>query len=63
VPPLREHAQDIPDLAAHFIGRFKNELDSKIESVSASAIDTLTRYGWPGNVRELKERHRARAYP
>jgi DNA-binding NtrC family response regulator len=56
LPPLRERAGDIPELARHLlsgIGRADQEL-------SPRSIDRLARYEWPGNVRELEnELHRA----
>jgi len=54
VPPLRARASDIPLLAAHFIARLKDELDSKMHTVSGPALDIMQRYDWPGNVRELR---------
>ncbi len=49
VPPLREHLDDIPALAAAFLGRRHPGI-----TLSAQALATLSRYSWPGNVRELE---------
>jgi DNA-binding NtrC family response regulator len=49
VPPLRERKDDIPILAAHFLGQGGRGLDLAPEAVRA-----LQRYDWPGNVRELE---------
>jgi DNA-binding NtrC family response regulator len=50
VPPLRERAEDIPVLAAHFLsltGRTGVE-------ISAESREKLIAHPWPGNVRELR---------
>jgi psp operon transcriptional activator len=55
VPPLRERAEDIPLLAAHFARGMTRELGREVfQGFTASALARLTAYGWPGNVRELK---------
>ncbi len=53
LPPLRERAEDVPDLARHFLDRaIKDGLPRK--DLSAEAIRALQSYRWPGNVRELE---------
>lgn len=53
LPPLRERAEDIPDLVRHFLNRAEQEgLPHK--SMSKDALEALQRYRWPGNVRELE---------
>jgi formate hydrogenlyase transcriptional activator len=54
VPPLRERAEDIPLLVAHFVRRFAERQGKKIENVPDDVIATLQRQSWPGNVRELQ---------
>jgi Nif-specific regulatory protein len=54
VPPLRKRAEDIPELAQHFLQRFISETGRKIRGFTPKAMDLLLRYHWPGNVRELK---------
>ena len=54
VPPLREHVEDVPLLAAHFIARFNQEMKRGVHGVSAPAMELLRAYRWPGNVRELR---------
>jgi DNA-binding NtrC family response regulator len=54
VPPLRERAEDIPDLVRHFLVRFCAEEGKSIRMVSAEALALLGRYRWPGNVRQLE---------
>jgi formate hydrogenlyase transcriptional activator len=54
VPPLRERAEDIPLLIAHFVRRFSERQGKKVESVPDEVIATLKHHSWPGNVRELQ---------
>ena len=64
LPPLRERAEDIPDLARHFFTLVEKEgLPRKI--LDSGAIDRMKRYRWPGNVRELENlvRRLAALYP
>ncbi|MFZ1814421.1 MAG: nitrogen regulation protein NR(I) [Rhizobiaceae bacterium] len=64
LPPLRERAEDVADLARHFLAlAAKDGLDSK--TIDAQGYDLLKRYGWPGNVRELENlvRRLAALYP
>lgn len=55
VPSLKEHPQDIPDLARHLMARLarKSGLPQAPELTPAS-LDALSRYHFPGNVRELE---------
>jgi len=53
LPPLRARRSDIPALATHFLRRFARQMDKRITSISAEAMELLTAYDWPGNVREL----------
>lgn len=54
LPPLRNHLEDLPMLAAHFVDLINSEFGLQIESLSDDAIDSLMAYHWPGNIRELK---------
>jgi two-component system, NtrC family, response regulator AtoC len=54
LPPLREHAEDVPDLVKFFVDAFNVEFKKRITGVSAAAAAMLKTYGWPGNVRELR---------
>ena len=51
VPTLAEHAEDIPQLIAHF-QRSKSAKDRCL--FDSSAIARLQAHNWPGNVRELR---------
>jgi len=54
-PPLREHAQDIPALAAAILARVSraNGLTTT-PRISEEALSQLRGYAFPGNVRELE---------
>jgi DNA-binding NtrC family response regulator len=54
VPPLRERREDIPLLAAHFIGHFSAEMGFAPPPISAAALALLASHSFPGNVRELR---------
>ncbi len=54
VPPLRERAEDVPELVRHFLVRIAAEEGKRIRQVSAEALGELSRHGWPGNVRQLE---------
>ncbi len=54
VPPLRDHAEDIPLLARYFLRQFSETYNKRVGEFSAGALDALMHYPWPGNVRELK---------
>ncbi len=54
LPPLREHPDDIPVMAQHFLNRCASKMGRNIEGFSQEAIEALVRYPWPGNVRELE---------
>ncbi|HMO30245.1 nitrogen regulation protein NR(I) [Enterovirga sp.] len=53
LPPLRERAEDLPDLIRHFMALVEKEgLPRK--QIDSEAMERLKRYRWPGNVRELE---------
>jgi len=54
VPPLRERASDIPQLAMFFLARYSRNLGKRMDGISAAATERLKHYSWPGNVRELQ---------
>ncbi|ARQ03255.1 sigma-54-dependent transcriptional regulator [Pseudorhodoplanes sinuspersici] len=54
VPPLRQHAEDIPDLVRHFLARFCAEEGKTIKTVTGDAMALLRGLRWPGNVRQLE---------
>jgi formate hydrogenlyase transcriptional activator len=54
VPPLRERASDIPQLAMFFLASFARRFGRPVEAISGKSMDRLVRYSWPGNIRELQ---------
>jgi DNA-binding NtrC family response regulator len=54
MPPLRDRAEDIPLLLAHFIRLFSEENGVPALAVEPGALRTLQAYPWPGNIRELR---------
>jgi len=51
---LRDHKEDIPALANHFLERYARESAKPITSITPAAMKKLMDYHWPGNVRELE---------
>src|SRR4051794_40360192 len=54
LPALRERADDIPALVAHFAAQVAAQNGWKAKPFEPDAIRELQRYSWPGNVRELR---------
>ena len=60
IPSLRERLIDVPLLAMHFVNRFQDENEIRIQGFTAAAMQELSQHDWPGNVRELRNLvHRA----
>jgi len=53
LPPLRERAEDIPDLIEHFVKKFCDQ-SAKTLTISPKTTQLLENYAWHGNVRELE---------
>jgi two-component system, NtrC family, nitrogen regulation response regulator GlnG len=64
LPPLRERAVDVPDLARHFFTIAEKE-GMQRKQLDAGALERLKAYHWPGNIRELENliRRLAALYP
>ena len=54
IPPLREYAQDVPDLLRYFVDRLVDEERLPFRRFGVAAQNRLRNYPWPGNMRELK---------
>lgn len=54
VPPLREYAQDVPELLRHYADRLVDEQHLPLRRFGVAAQNRLRNYPWPGNVRELR---------
>lgn len=53
LPPLRERREDIPALAAFFLGRHRQRYRKQLEGFEEAALRVLMHNPWPGNIREL----------
>ena len=53
-PPLQEHPEDIPLIAAHFLQQYSEMYQKPMLDIEPGAIAALQAYSWPGNVRELE---------
>ncbi|MGH9475311.1 MAG: sigma-54-dependent transcriptional regulator [Terriglobales bacterium] len=54
LPPLREHKEDIPELAAFFLARLAAAAGKSITALTPAALAKLMAANWPGNIRELE---------
>jgi two-component system nitrogen regulation response regulator NtrX len=54
VPPLRDRAEDIAQLADHFMTELAREYGRRPKKLDAGAAAGLRSHRWPGNVRELR---------
>jgi two-component system response regulator HydG len=54
LPALRERADDIPLLAAHFLQKYAARMQKDVRVIAPGALAQLLAHPWPGNVRELE---------
>ncbi|MDP3016267.1 MAG: sigma-54 dependent transcriptional regulator, partial [Deltaproteobacteria bacterium] len=54
LPPLRDRKEDIPLLIDHFLKKYSDLNQKKIQDLSKEARTLLSRHPYPGNVRELE---------
>ena len=54
LPPLRERIGDICLLAEHFLTKYLDGSNRRIEGFAPDTLELMQRYNWPGNVRELE---------
>jgi Nif-specific regulatory protein len=54
IPSLRDHTEDIPELARFFLAKFMQANKKHFEGFSQSSIEAMLTYSWPGNIRELE---------
>lgn len=54
LPPLSQRADDLPELARHFLDRTCTRFDIPAKRLTPDAVRVLQAYTWPGNVRELE---------
>jgi DNA-binding NtrC family response regulator len=53
LPPLRDRAEDIPLLVAHFTRKYARP-GEPAKQIAPAAMEVLINHSWPGNVRELE---------
>jgi DNA-binding NtrC family response regulator len=54
IPPLREYAEDVPELLRHYVDRLADTEGLPLRRFSVAAQNRLRNYPWPGNIRELR---------
>jgi transcriptional regulator with PAS, ATPase and Fis domain len=54
LPPLRERADDIPELCRHFLHQIAKREKAAFRHIEPEAVRVLQKYAWPGNIRELQ---------
>jgi two-component system, NtrC family, nitrogen regulation response regulator NtrX len=54
VPPLRDYAEDVPDLLRYYVDRLVDDQHLPLRRFGVAAQNRLRNYPWPGNVGELK---------
>ncbi len=54
LPPLRERPDDIPVLVNHFVQKFSQAMNKRVNRVAPAAMNQLQQQPWLGNVRELE---------
>ena len=53
-PALAEHAEDIPQIATHYLRHYSQLFEKPMQGIEPEAMTMLQSYTWPGNVRELE---------
>jgi len=54
IPPLREYAEDVPELLTYYVDKLVDAEGLTFRRFSVAAQNRLRNYPWPNNVRELK---------
>ncbi len=54
IPPLRDYAEDVPELLAYYVDKLVDSENLPFRRFSVAAQNRLRNYPWPDNVRELK---------
>jgi two-component system nitrogen regulation response regulator NtrX len=53
VPALREHREDIPELATQILSRYIESGEAPLRQFSTAALNCLRNHDWPGNLAQL----------
>ncbi|MDH3532913.1 MAG: sigma 54-interacting transcriptional regulator, partial [Gammaproteobacteria bacterium] len=54
IPPLRDYAEDVPELLAYYVDKLVDAEGLGFRRFSVAAQNRLRNYPWPDNIRELK---------
>ena len=54
IPPLREYAEDVPELLTYYVDKLVDSEGLTFRRFSVAAQNRLRNYPWPDNVHELK---------
>ncbi len=54
IPPLRERAKEIPQIAQFFLSQHAERMKIKKVGISDKVLNLFQSYWWPGNLRELE---------
>ncbi|MDD2855070.1 MAG: sigma 54-interacting transcriptional regulator [Desulfuromonadaceae bacterium] len=54
LPPLRNRAESIPELASYFLEKARKKLNKSIAGIDDKAVKAMQHYPWPGNIREMQ---------
>ena len=61
VPSLREHREDVPELATALLGHLIEVKEVPVRNFSTAALNALRNHDWPGNLHELENAVRSLA--
>ena len=54
LPALRDHKEDLPELANHLLADMSRKHERDVAIVSDEVMKSFQVYNWPGNIRELR---------
>ena len=54
LPPLRSRKEDIPLLVHHFLSKYSEGMNKRVDGITNGAMRALLNHEWHGNVRELE---------
>ena len=54
LPALKDHKEDISELALSFIAHCGRQIGKKVSGLTPECMAVMQSYSWPGNVRELR---------
>ena len=54
IPPLRDYAEDVPELLRYYVDRLVDDERLPFRKFGVASQNRLRNYPWPGNIRELK---------